>query len=327
MSVVVSFSIPIALIIATALDTLFAEPPARLHPIVFLGRVIEPVDGTYDRPLLVGTLAAVCIPIGFAAVLGGIVYLVGVVVPQVAPVVAGVLLFTLFSQRMLLDTARSVITATADDLETARHDLRALAGRDAAGLSPEQIRSAATESVAENLADGLVGPLGAFTIGALSVTVLGASVFASAVPTSPAVALAVGIAAASWVKAVNTMDSMIGYRSKRVGTPSARLDDLVMWIPARISACFISLAVPSPDPLLSARRWAQNPPSPNSGWPMATLAGALHVKLEKPGVYTLNELASLPTVSEALRGVQVVSRAGRLFILICVLAGVAIGGT
>jgi adenosylcobinamide-phosphate synthase len=108
------------------------------------------------------------------------------------------------------------------------------------------------------------------------------------------------------------MDSMLGYRSKPVGTASARLDDLVMWFPARLTALFLAAAALQPDSVGRARRWAGEPPSPNAGWPMATLAAALGVRLEKPGGYVLNPIASLPTVAESEAGVAVVRRAGWL---------------
>ncbi|MFB6163948.1 MAG: cobalamin biosynthesis protein, partial [Haloarculaceae archaeon] len=179
--------------------------------------------------------------------------------------------------------------------------LRALAGRDAAGLTPGQVRSAAVESAAENLADGLVGPLSAFAVGAQ-------------------VSLAVGAAAAAWVKAVNTMDSMLGYRSKPVGWAPARLDDLVMWLPARAAAVLLAAAALAPGSLSAARRWTPAVPSPNSGWPMGVLAAALAVRLEKPGGYELNPGADLPSPTAARRGVRTVAIAGLLAYLAAALA-------
>ncbi|XVH30518.1 adenosylcobinamide-phosphate synthase CbiB [Haloferacaceae archaeon DSL9] len=298
----------VAITIGFALDRLFAEPPTRLHPVGWLGRLIEPVDRDWSRPRLVGALAALALPalaggVAFAAVAGA-----ALVHPIAGPVVAGAVLFATTSLRMLVDTARRVVELAETDLDRAREELLALAGRDASHLSPGAVRSAAVESAAENLADGLVGSLAAFAIAVVAFGVV-----------TPAWALSFGAAAAAWVKAVNTMDSMLGYRTKPVGWASARLDDLVMWLPARASAAMLSLAAGTPDPLLQARRWAQIPPSPNSGWPMATVAAALHVRLEKPGVYTLNDVASLPTETEATRGVALVERAGIVAVVCAVV--------
>jgi len=111
---------------------------------------------------------------------------------------------------------------------------------------------------------------------------------------------------------VNTLDSMLGYREKRVGTPSARLDDAVMWLPARLSALLLAATTLLPGAVVRARSHAAAPPSPNSGWPMATLAAVLGVRLQKPGVYDLPLGDAFPTVAESRRGVRAVGTAGLL---------------
>lgn len=285
---------------AAALDLAVAELPTRLHPVAWIGSVIEPFDRSWRHPRIVGVALAVGLPLitagGVTAVIAG----ASRVYPSLGFAVAAVALFSVTSLRMLLDTARDVIRASELDLASARADVRALVGRDAGGLSPGEVRSAAVESVAENLVDGLVAPLLAFTVCA---------------PLS--VSLATG--AAVWVKVVNTLDSMLGYPSKPVGGPSARLDDVVMWLPARLTAVGIAVAAATPSALGRARPWAQAPPSPNSGWPMATLAAALNVRLEKPGVYVLNPDAALPSVDDSLSGLRIGFRVG---VLAFVLAGV-----
>jgi adenosylcobinamide-phosphate synthase len=186
-----------------------------------------------------------------------------------------------------LSTARAVVADSATDVAAARAGLLALAGRDADALTPGQLRSAAVESAAENLADGLVAPLVAFAFAALAAAIAGLA------------PLPVAAAAAAWVKAVNTMDSMLGYREKRVGTPAARLDDAVMWLPARLSALALAVTVADVRTLARARTWLDEVPSPNSGWPMGVVAAALEVRLAKPGIYVLNPDASLPDVAAA----------------------------
>jgi adenosylcobinamide-phosphate synthase len=194
---------------------------------------------------------------------------------------------------MLLALARDVVAATEGDLAAAREALLGLAGRDASALSPAQVRSAAVESAAENLADGLVAPLLAFVL----VLPLG---------------IAAGAGAAAWVKAVNTLDSMLGYPSNPHGTASARLDDAVMWVPARLSAGLLAFAGGRPGSIGRAREWLAGVPSPNSGWPMGALAAAVDVRLEKPGAYVLNPDAPLPPTTVAERALAVVDRAGWL---------------
>jgi len=283
-------------------DHLVGEPPARLHPVALFGRLVGPLDREWRTPRLVGSVAALIFPLLAAVVVALAVWLAGDIAPLAGGVVATGILFSAISLQLLCTTASDVLAQTDTDLAGAREALLALAGRDATDLSAAHVRSAAVESAAENLSDGFVAPLAGFGV---------ASVVAGWW-LSPGVTLAAATAAAAWIKAVNTMDSMVGYRSKPVGWAAARLDDLVMWVPARLTALAISAAALSPDPVLTGRRWARLPASPNAGWPMATLAAALGVRLEKPGHYTLNSVAALPTTAEGHHGVALVGRAGWL---------------
>uniref|UniRef100_UPI002468C65E CobD/CbiB family cobalamin biosynthesis protein n=1 Tax=Halorubrum sp. Boch-26 TaxID=2994426 RepID=UPI002468C65E len=295
-----------ALAIAVALDLAVAEPPGRVHPVALFGSLVEPVDREWTRPRRVGVAAAVLLPLAAAAVAGGVVAVASLTLPALAVPVAGALLFSLVSLRMLREVTADVVAQTESDPEAARESIRALVGRDAAALSPAALRSAAVESATENLADGFVAPLAGFAAGAT----VGPAV-------APGAALPLGVAGAAWVKAVNTLDSMLGYRSKPVGWASARLDDAVMYLPARAAAACLALAAGSVGALSRARAWAREPGSPNSGWPMATAAVALDVRLAKPGHYALNPAAAPPTVADAERAVRLVGVAG----------GVAVAGT
>ena len=287
----------VAVVIALLLDLRFAEPPESIHPVAAFGSILEWLDATLadepSRPLLLGTGMAVLLPIGYAVSLAAPVWLFERIHPLLGAALAGGLLFTTVSLRMLVTVAGEVVEASTASGSAGRELAIALVGRDTASLSPGQLRSAAVESAAENLADGLVGPLLAFALGSL-------------------LSLPVGVGAAAWVKGVNTLDSMFGYPDRAVGTPSARLDDVVEWLPARLSAVLIAIASGTPLSLRRVGRSARVPDSPNSGWPMATLAVAADVRLEKPGAYRLNEGATLPSVERARHGVNIVGRAGLL---------------
>jgi adenosylcobinamide-phosphate synthase len=307
-------SAALAVALAAALDAAFAEPPARVHPVALLGRLLSRLDPSSEsnpqspsHPRLRGALLALFAPLAFAAAAGAAVAAGELLSPLLGAVLAGLLLFSTTSLRMLLDAARNVTRTADSDLETARLELRALAGRDASVLDAAHVRSAAVESVAENLADGLVAPL------------LGFAVFAP-------VSLPLAAAAAAWVKGVNTLDSMFGYRSNPLGRAPARLDDAVMWLPARLSAVLLAASVFQFALPLSARvrTLARRPPSPNSGWPMATMAAVLPTRLVKPGVYDLDPASDaadtpLPTTADATRALRVTNRAG---LLAFALAGV-----
>ena len=332
-----------AVALAGVLDATIAEPPTRIHPVAVFGRVVGRLDRDaggpdrrgWHRPQLVGVLVAVLLPLVAAGSAVAVVVAGSIVEPWLGAALAGLVLFSTTSLRLLLDRARTVIDASDTDLDSARTDLRALAGRDADSLDAAHVRSAAVESLAENLADGLVAPLAGFVV----VLAVGGVVEPSMPELPPPVTadvmwLALATGAASWVKAVNTLDSMLGYRSKPIGWASARLDDAVMWLPARVSAALLAVAARSPG--LPGRRrvreLARRPASPNSGWPMATMAAALPARLHKPGAYELDPrvgdhrravaaggTAPLPDLATATRAVGITRRAG---ILAAVTAGV-----
>lgn len=288
--------------LSLVLDALFEEFPDSVHPVALFGRVVGWFDREWQYPGLVGTCIAVVLPAAAAVVVGGVTALAQTRSVALGAVLAGGALFSTTSLRLLLSTARSVIESSVSAPSAAREQAIALVGRETESLSPAEIRSAALESAAENLADGLVAPLLAFALGAQ-------------------VSLGVGVAGAVWVKAVNTLDSMLGYQSVEMGWASARLDDIVMWLPARLTAPLLAIAGGLPGSLWRARAWRDDPPSPNSGWPMATLAATLDVRLAKRDAYTLNPDAPLPTVEESHRGVRTVGVAG---VAAFVLTGVAV---
>lgn len=282
----------ICVALALALDATVGEPPESIHPVALFGRMIAPVDREWPFSRAVGVSIALIAPLAVAG-LAWLLVEFATTVPVLSSIVAGLVLFSTLSLRRLLTRARDVIAASETDPDKSRERLPALVGRDPTELSPPLIRSASVESLAENLADGFVAPLLAFTLGAQ-------------------LSLSVGVAAAVWIKAVNTLDSMLGYRSKPVGWASARLDDLVMWLPARTTAVLIALAARDFGALRRAHRWRGASPSPNSGWPMATLAAVLDTRFEKPGVYVLNADATLPDAAAATRAIRTVAIAGAI---------------
>lgn len=286
--------------VAALSDAVFGELPDRYHPVVAFGSVIEWLDRDWRRPDIVGVGVAMVLPLLYG-LLGALLVSAAIRLGSVvgALVAAGVL-FTTFSIRTLLSAGGEVIDAATRDPDGANAAARALVGRDTTQFGPGAMRSAAVESLAENLADGVVAPLLAFVVGSL-------------------ISLPVAAGAAAWIKGVNTLDSMLGYRDHPMGWAGARLDDLAMWVPARLSALLIGVSAVDSHAVFRGRRWANAPSSPNSGWPMATMAATLDVTLVKPGAYALNPGAGLPTEVQAYKGLRIVRRAGIVTVL---LAGV-----
>lgn len=294
---------PLCVVVALALDATVGEAPESIHPVALFGRAIAPLDRGWPTPRVVGVVLALLAP---ASVAIAAWWAVTTLQSLAGLILAALLLFSTISLRRLLASAREVIAVSETNIERARETIPALVGRNPASLSPGQLRSGAVESLAENLADGFVAPLSAFVLGSQ-------------------LSLSVGVAAAVWVKAVNTLDSMLGYQAKPIGWASARLDDLVMWIPARLTAILVAAGGREPSALWRARRWQDSPPSPNSGWPMAALAAVLDVRLVKTGVYVLNPDAELPDVAGGNRAIRTIALAGALAGIVAVLlAGVRI---
>lgn len=315
-----SLSAGIGTVVALALDTVISEPPARVHPVAWFGRAVGPLDREWRRPFAIGLVGAIGLPVVAAAVVGTVAWVASELSAHGGALAVGVVLFSTSSLRLLCSEGRAVTDLADGALPAARERLRSLAGRDASELTAGEVRSAVVESLAENLADGLVAPLSGF-LGGLA---LGAVLSSGSPSVAVSVPLALGAAGATWVKAVNTMDSMLGYRSKPVGTPAARLDDVVQWVPARVTALLLALAAGSPGALLAGRRWAGRPDSPNSGWPMAVMAAILDVRLQKQGSYVLNPAADVPTREQAARAIAVTRTTGVVAFSLSTLLAVVI---
>jgi adenosylcobinamide-phosphate synthase len=266
------------LILAGALlwDRLFGEPPAPMHPVVWMGRVITWCEARMRRQappltqLLQGAAIAIGVPALFA--MGAAIALVGLAdTPWLRLLVSIWLLKSTFAVSALGAAATEVRRALAlGDLAAARTALGSLCSRDASELDARAVAAGAVESVAENTADSVVAPLLFFVV--------------------------FGLPGAIFYRAVNTLDARIGYhgRYEFLGKASARLDDLLNWVPARLAAGLLLLA--GAWHRLDARRGWQvlvrdgaRTESPNAGRPMAAMAGLLGVRLEKPGHYALGD--------------------------------------
>ncbi|MFP4508044.1 MAG: cobalamin biosynthesis protein [Candidatus Acetothermia bacterium] len=285
------------------LDLVAGEPPETFHPVVWIGRAIEVAKKWFARSggatRAAGALVGVFIPllsggIGFLLIaLSSYFWKYGGLVPAV------LLLKSTISIRSLLGTAESVGEVVESEPERAREELLALVGRNRSDLSRGEMRSAAVESLFENLVDSFVAPLFYFFLGSLF-------------------GYGTGVGLAVFYKAVNTLDSMLGYRTDELrdfGYLSARLDDVLNWFPARISAPLVSLAAFSFRALSVACRDWKETPSPNSGWPMGAAAGGLGVKLSKRGVYVLGGEFELPEAEDLEKALGVAKRSIGLYLL------------
>lgn len=280
------------LLLAFIADISFGEPPSIVHPVVWMGRFISLLQNLplKDRKVL-GTLIVV-VTTGAALLIGMLVVLAASYIHEiVALLIMAYFLKSTFSVRMLLNTSRNIMNMLlSGNRDKAQEALRALVSRDTANLDEHQIASAVVESISENFVDGILSPVLFYLI--------------------------LGLPGALAYKAANTLDSMIGYRNKEfmeLGRPSARLDDILNWIPARLSLLLIAAAAlvtgSSAGAMKICLRDNNVTPSPNSGWPMAAASGALGVRLEKPGNYVLGEEFRSPGAADIERAARLVGTA------------------
>ena len=281
-----------ALALALAWDLALGEPPKAIHPVVGIGKTIgflERIAPKANRvaQFLYGLMIALLLPATLAA---GTYFLAQWLKELWVPayiVVVAILLKTCFSIRGLQTSANDVrISLEENDSSGASRNLTSLVSRNTTQLTPEQSASAAIESVAENTTDSFVAPWLYFAI--------------------------FGLPGAIAYRAVNTLDAMIGYHGKYeyLGKASARLDDLLNLVPARLAA--LTIAAVSPLTRDSMKRSLKtlfkeghHTESPNAGLTMAAMAGALGVKLEKVGYYVLGLGLRSPTPADITRSISV----------------------
>ncbi|WP_297465407.1 adenosylcobinamide-phosphate synthase CbiB [Thermococcus sp.] len=237
-------------------DLALGEPPAKLHPVVWFGGIAGLIDSRYKRrspvrDFLVGTATALIVLV-FALLLS--------ILPSLAPyplnyALAVYLLKSSFAIRSLHEHIARTVT---DDIDEKRKSVSMIVSRDVSKLDEAHLNSAAIESLAENLNDSVIAPLFYF--------------------------LLFGLPGALIYRAVNTLDAMLGYRNERYeyfGKFSARLDDALNFIPARLT---VLLYLPLGGRKVS-RYYRLARFKINSDKPMAVMSAVLGVWLEKPGVY------------------------------------------
>ena len=264
------------LFLALILDFVLGDPPNAVHPVAWMGKVASyliksvksrssTVQFIYGAAIVVFIMGLFAVPVFF-----GLRYLYGF--NSVAYILVGAVLLKLtFSVKGLRRAGLTIKKHLAQNrLDQARFELRGLVSRDTRRLTRPMVISAAVESVAENISDSFIAPLFYFLI--------------------------FGIPGAIAYRVVNTLDAMIGYHGKweYLGKFTARLDDMVNFIPSRMTALLIVLSA-----MINRRNLKQawhimlrdhsKTESPNAGWTMSAIAGALDVQLEKAGYYKLGD--------------------------------------
>ncbi len=251
----------LVLLIALGLDAAFGEPDVlwkRLpHPAVLMGRAVGWVDRMMNHGQ--GRVVTGAVAIGALTLLA---WLVGALLARFGWPVEVLAAAVLLAQRSLVDHVRAVAEALSLSVEHGRAAVGRIVGRDTQDMDETAVARAAIESAAENFSDGVVAPAFWFLVAGLP-----------------------GLMA---YKMINTADSMIGYRTPRhehFGKAAAKLDDLVNWIPARLSALALFVTRHRRGGWEIIARDARLHRSPNAGWPEAAMAVGLGVALSGPRSY------------------------------------------
>jgi len=296
---------------AWLLDARLGEPPAIVHPVVWMGRAIAPLKrirlASRAGEFVAGGLYALLLVAGFALVAA--LSLRAVARWPVAHFSLSVYwLWCCFAIRGLVRAGAALRTALeGKDLAAARRALGSLCSRDSAALSEPELAGAGIESLGENSSDSVVAPLFYFVI--------------------------FGVPGAVAYRVVNTLDAMVGYRGRFewLGKFSARLDDVLNWIPARITTFLLALAgwTLGRDLLGGVRVWWRDAgvtESPNAGHPMAMTAGLLAVRLDKRDAYVLGSDRGPPDARSLRAAEELVRVTGMLAIGGAALAIASLGG-
>jgi len=273
----------LSLLIGWIADKLMGDPAWLPHPVVAFGKAIAWGERLLNRGRFRrwngGFLAVVLIFLTFAVTWGllyGVQRAFGL---QERPIIIeAILIFYCLAGTTLCREVRMVFEAADHSLEAGRRQVARIVGRDTTQLSDQEVRKAALETLAENLSDGVVAPLFWLLVG--------------------------GVPGMMTYKMVNTLDSMIGYRTERYrefGTVAARIDDVANWIPARLTALLMVLTGGWGRRFLGllqfVRTFGPQHASPNSGWPEAALAGILNCRFGGPHVY-FGEVIEKPFIGD-----------------------------
>lgn len=271
--------------LALVLDQLLGDPRRLPHPVRLIGLMQSHLEkvcrGLLPSAKVAGVVTVVMTLLVTGLLTWALLYGAGLIHPLAYDGMAVMVLYTSFAARDLARHASAVHTALKDDdLPLARRRVAMIVGRDTAELDEAGVTRAGVESVAESLVDGVTAPIFYAFIG--------------------------GPVGAMLYKAINTGDSMFGYKNERYlefGWAAARLDDVVNFLPARITSVFIPLAalflgLKARNSLKILRRDCRSHTSPNAGFPEAAVAGALDIQLGGSSSY-FGKITSKPTLGDA----------------------------
>lgn len=302
---------PISLLLGWVLDLMIGDPQRLPHPVVWFGRMIALCEHRLNRGSrrrLKGALTAVALIVLVFIATWLLREGLSRVEHHLPAVLDAVLVFYCLAGTTLIREVRQVFLALDRSLEEGRAQVARIVGRDTSELSAQEVRTAALETLAENLSDGVIAPL--FWLALL------------------------GTPGMMAYKMVNTLDSMIGYRTQRYrafGCWAAHIDDIANYLPARLTALLMVVAAGKPRLAAFVWRNGRRHASPNSGYPEAALAGILDCRFGGPHFY-FGQLFDKPfigenerslTTADMLTAIRINRRAEVLMVVMVGLAALA----
>lgn len=282
----------LVMVIAYLLDLIIGDPYSFPHPVRFIGNLIRFTEGKIriifksKKQLKIGGFLLWTITVGFTALVTGLILNLLCINNIFYVIIASIILYTTLSTKCLADEAKKIYEVLkTGDIEKSRKQLSYIVGRDTTSLSENEIIRATVETVAENTVDGIISPMMYGFIG------------------GPVLAMA--------YKAINTLDSMVGYKNEKygdIGFASAKIDDIANFIPARITPFFMMIAsfilgFNSKKSIKIAMRDRKNHKSPNCAYAEGAVAGALEVQLGGTNMY-FGEKVYKPTIGDKDRELE-----------------------
>ena len=291
LSYIVSFRlflfIIIIFILSILIDVIFGELPGRIHPVVIIGSLISFFKGMFIkiRSRISGLFLIVCV-VAISMLILYVIYMICSFNLVISTIVFSILLSSTYSVNMLLQTAVDVKKDLDEDIDKARKSVSYLVSRNTEELTESFIVSAVIESLTENITDSYVAPFLYYFAAGLLLLYL---------PSNNPIYLLLLVPFV--YRIFNTMDAMVGYETdelKDIGFMPAKIDDILNYVPSRLAGIFVVISsyllnLNWKNSYRIMRRDARNCPSPNSGFTMASTAGALDIQLIKKGTYILGD--------------------------------------
>lgn len=306
----------ISFVLSILFDSIFGELPTKIHPVVIIGKIID-----FFKNIFIGfnsrwsgffttmfTIIVSCLILVSIMILFSFNYYLFIIIYFIV-------LSSTYSIKMLLSTAKDIEKDLKEDLDKARKSVSYLVSRDTDELTESFIVSATIESMTENITDSFTAPIFYFTVVSIIFLLFNIDYYI--------ILLLVPFI----YRISNTLDAMLGYKTDeliKIGFVPAILDDILNFIPARTSGIFVIISAyllryNGKNAYKIMKRDARNCPSPNSGYTMATAAGALDIQLIKKNTYVLGDNNHEISVLDISKAIRLTSLTIRLFTIFVIL--------